>query len=260
MSQEENDILIAEEFEVLQSIYTDEIKFSSQTNITIILDVQQDHRIELWLPVGYPTQKSLNFDVSLHDVDEVWKAQLISLIEQILAENESEPVCYALIGAIRDFYSTLPKTRKVNQVGDSGDGDSIPGSQNLSSSITPSILQKASHLKVLSSPNKIIDRKSIFQGHVVKISSTEDIELAKMLIFNSNSKIPVATHNITAYRLNLKKTNFKGESVSMLQKDCDDDGETAAGKRLLHLLDLLEVQDCYVMVTRWYSHVCRIDF
>ena len=34
-------------------------------------------------------------------------------------------------------------------------------------------------------------------------------------------------------------------------KDCNDDGETAAGGRLLHLLEILEAKNLLVVVSRW---------
>lgn len=35
--------------------------------------------------------------------------------------------------------------------------------------------------------------------------------------------------------------------------DCDDDGETAAGGRLAHLLEILELENVLVVVSRWYG-------
>lgn len=40
-----------------------------------------------------------------------------------------------------------------------------------------------------------------------------------------------------------------------LPQDYDDDGEDAAGGRLLHLLQILDVKDTCVVVTRWYGGV-----
>ncbi|KAI8922689.1 hypothetical protein BC831DRAFT_514907 [Entophlyctis helioformis] len=36
---------------------------------------------------------------------------------------------------------------------------------------------------------------------------------------------------------------------------CDDDGETAAGGRLLHLLELSDCRNVFVVVSRWYGGV-----
>ena len=43
------------------------------------------------------------------------------------------------------------------------------------------------------------------------------------------------------------------ESNGIIRADCDDDGEDAAGGRLLHMLTLLDVRDVMVVVTRWYG-------
>lgn len=40
----------------------------------------------------------------------------------------------------------------------------------------------------------------------------------------------------------------------MLQ-DCDDDGEDAAGKRLLHLLQILDATNVLIVVSRWFGGV-----
>lgn len=46
-----------------------------------------------------------------------------------------------------------------------------------------------------------------------------------------NKKIAAATHNMYAYRL-------WNEGRNSFLQDCDDDGETHAGSRLLHLLQV----------------------
>ncbi|KAF7547331.1 hypothetical protein G7046_g9033 [Stylonectria norvegica] len=52
---------------------------------------------------------------------------------------------------------------------------------------------------------------------------------------------------MTAWRI-------RGPGATSFQ-DCDDDGETAAGGRLLHLMQLMEIWDAMVVVTRWYGGV-----
>ena len=43
--------------------------------------------------------------------------------------------------------------------------------------------------------------------------------------------------------------------VFLLAQDYDDDGEDAAGGRLLHLLQILDVKNTVVVVSRWYGGV-----
>ncbi|GAA5887274.1 hypothetical protein JCM3774_000618, partial [Rhodotorula dairenensis] len=92
----------------------------------------------------------------------------------------------------------------------------------------------------------IVDRQSVFVGHTARIESLEEVE-AVMDALLSNSKIARATHNISAYQF----TTASGTRHA----DNDDDGETAAGSRLAHLLTLLDVPNVMVVVTRWYGGV-----
>ncbi|KAI4896857.1 hypothetical protein NFI96_016909, partial [Prochilodus magdalenae] len=63
-----------------------------------------------------------------------------------------------------------------------------------------------------------------------------------------NKKIASATHNVYAYRIYC-------EDKSTFLQDCEDDGETAAGGRLLHLLQILDVRNVLVVVSRWYGGI-----
>lgn len=67
-----------------------------------------------------------------------------------------------------------------------------------------------------------------------------------MHLLATNKKVAGATHNITAWRIQNPET---GVTV----QDCDDDGESAAGGRLLHLMQLMDVWNVVVVVTRWYG-------
>eukprot|EP00468_Gymnochlora_sp_CCMP2014_P003076 CAMPEP_0167758252 /NCGR_PEP_ID=MMETSP0110_2-20121227/10367_1 /TAXON_ID=629695 /ORGANISM="Gymnochlora sp., Strain CCMP2014" /LENGTH=576 /DNA_ID=CAMNT_0007644511 /DNA_START=116 /DNA_END=1842 /DNA_ORIENTATION=+ len=90
------------------------------------------------------------------------------------------------------------------------------------------------------------DRKSTFQAHLVAVKSKSDVEAAMNLLLQ-NRKIARATHNISAFR-------FVGTTGGIV-KDYDDDGETAAGGRLLHLLDLGKAESVLVVVSRWYGGI-----
>ena len=91
------------------------------------------------------------------------------------------------------------------------------------------------------------DRKSVFQGHAATVMSLAEVK-AVMNKLKSSSKIARATHNMLAYRI-------EGEKSSSLLQDCDDDGEDAAGGRMLHLLQLLDVKNVVVVVSRWYGGI-----
>merc|ERR1712013_921449 len=91
------------------------------------------------------------------------------------------------------------------------------------------------------------DRKSVFQGHAATVMSLAEVKVV-MNKLKSSSKIARATHNMLAYRI-------EGEKSSSLLQDCDDDGEDAAGGRMLHLLQLLDAKNVVVVVSRWYGGI-----
>ena len=66
----------------------------------------------------------------------------------------------------------------------------------------------------------------------------------------SNTKIARATHRIYAYRTYVVK---KGQKLPLY--DHEDDGETGAGIKLQHLLQIMKIDNVMVVVTRWYGGV-----
>ncbi|CCL98254.1 uncharacterized protein FIBRA_00248 [Fibroporia radiculosa] len=97
---------------------------------------------------------------------------------------------------------------------------------------------------VVSDP--IVDRKSVFIGRACRISDPAQVPtiLAHLM---SDRKIARAAHPIiNAWRCRLGNT---------LHQDNDDDGETAAGGRLAHLLQILEVENVLVVVTRYFGGI-----
>ena len=91
----------------------------------------------------------------------------------------------------------------------------------------------------------VIELKSVFVARCVAVSSPDQATHYLQHLLDSDKKVRSATHNITAWRM-------KGEKDITFQ-DCDDDGETAAGGRLLHLMQLMDLWNVMVIVTRWYG-------
>ena len=91
----------------------------------------------------------------------------------------------------------------------------------------------------------VVELKSIFIARSAPVSSPDQATQYLQHLLDSDKKVRSATHNITAWRI-------KGEN-GVTYQDCDDDGETAAGGRVLHLMQLMDVWNLMVVVTRWYG-------
>ncbi|KIW92646.1 uncharacterized protein Z519_06493 [Cladophialophora bantiana CBS 173.52] len=94
--------------------------------------------------------------------------------------------------------------------------------------------------------------KSTFVARACPVRSLDEAQSSISHLLSSNKKVASATHNISAWRI--QSANSQTGAVITIQ-DSDDDGETAAGGRLLHLMQLMDVWNCMVVVTRWYGGV-----
>ncbi|KAJ6463895.1 ribosomal protein S5 domain 2-type protein [Mycena sanguinolenta] len=92
----------------------------------------------------------------------------------------------------------------------------------------------------------IHDRKSAFVGRACAISDPSEVPIILAHLV-SDRRISRAAHPvINAWRCRVG---------SVLHQDNDDDGETAAGGRLAHLLHILEVNNVLVVVTRYFGGI-----
>jgi len=92
----------------------------------------------------------------------------------------------------------------------------------------------------------ITDRKSTFVGRACQISHPSQVPLILSHLM-SDKRISRAAHPIIhAYRCQVG---------TLVHQDNDDDGETAAGGRLAHLLQILEVNNVLVVVSRYFGGI-----
>ncbi|KAJ3017399.1 hypothetical protein NUW54_g594 [Trametes sanguinea] len=92
----------------------------------------------------------------------------------------------------------------------------------------------------------IVDRKSAFVGRACHITDPSQVPLILNHLM-SDRRIARAAHPIiNAWRCRVG---------NVLHQDNDDDGETAAGGRLAHLLQILEVENVLVVVTRYFGGI-----
>ncbi|OCF37559.1 impact family protein [Kwoniella heveanensis BCC8398] len=116
---------------------------------------------------------------------------------------------------------------------------------------SPTSQLDVSHLKIVSS-EPIVDRKSTFVGHAVKVTDEREVPLVIHELL-SDRKIAKAAHPaIFAYRI---AKDVGGAAGKVYNTDYDDDGETAAGARLKHLIEILELENVLVVVTRWFGGI-----
>lgn len=83
-------------------------------------------------------------------------------------------------------------------------------------------------------------------AHCAKVESMDHVNwVLSELLFN-DKKVAKASHNMIAYR-------FYDKERECLVSDNDDDGEKGSGAKLAALLEMSNVMDCIVVVSRWYG-------
>ncbi|KAH8434528.1 IMPACT family protein [Aspergillus melleus] len=159
-----------------------------------------------------------------------------------------------------------------NNQNSTNDGDKGNGSVTESDETTPGLrpediatLSLRDSFGIDSPPDWILsdvvtEKKSVFVGRVARVSTLEQAQAYLDYLLATEKKVAAATHNISAWRIRQQKAvaggaGGKSDSTEMIVQDCDDDGETAAGGRLLHLMQLMDVWDVVVVVTRWYGGI-----
>ncbi|KAJ6588336.1 imprinted and ancient [Mycena capillaripes] len=92
----------------------------------------------------------------------------------------------------------------------------------------------------------ITDRKSAFVGRACAISDPSEVPIILAHLM-SDRRIARAAHPII--------NAWRCQVGTLLHQDNDDDGETAAGGRIAHLLHILEVDNVLVVVTRYFGGI-----
>lgn len=93
----------------------------------------------------------------------------------------------------------------------------------------------------------LTENKSTFVARCARVRTPQQAAAFVRHLVATDRRVRDATHNMTAWRIR----GAAGTGASY--QDCDDDGETAAGGRLLRLMQLMDLWDVMVVVTRWYG-------
>ena len=244
----------------IRSIYDDSTftrsSAAADTNICILrLPSRPAVGVHLAFPSNYPDAppSAIATEAIEHDVSTKGESKkLLELIRDVLASacRPGEPCVFDLIQEAESTLQTWKEAQSKDDEPRSGlgavaDADVTDGPAPLLAplSVQPSPPWIASDVT--------IEKKSVFVARVAHVTSAAQAKSFLAHLLATDRKVAKATHNITAWRIRVGG----GAAGAIVQQDCDDDGETAAGGRVLHLLQIVDVWDLMVVVTRWYGGV-----
>ncbi|XP_041102059.1 protein IMPACT isoform X2 [Polyodon spathula] len=268
--EEENLHKQIDEIEALSSIYGDEWCVIDEASRIFCIQISDDLDQPKWtlclqviLPSEYPTSAPPIYQLNAPWLRGPERMELSNRLEESYVQNIGESILYLWVETIREFLvekshsadSESPVLKKTTEeVVEDLEDDFSPGFQ------LPKCQDQIQALALLASegledeelpPIKhgepITDRRSTFQPHLAPVVTPKQVKMVLDKLY-ANRKIASATHNIHAYRI------YCEDKQTFLQ-DCEDDGETAAGGRLLHLLQILDVRNVMVVVSRWYGGI-----
>jgi len=246
-SSEDNLLRQQEEIEALNSIYEENVVLDSESSLTIsvVCTAGQIAQLSVSLPPDYPSSAPPTYSLFAPFLSTVEKQKLSLEFDQLYLDNLGESVIFLWVECLRDFLQSRTSL-ETSSTADADENDAIISEEiQLIEALKESKIAK--EVPDIITGDTIEDRKSVFQGHTAVVKSLDEVKLVINKLYE-NKKIAQAAHNIYAYRI------FHKEKNTWLS-DCEDDGEDAAGGRLLHLLEILDVVDRLVVVTRWYGGI-----
>ncbi|KAI1891374.1 hypothetical protein AGOR_G00143160 [Albula goreensis] len=263
-----------DEIEALSSIYGDEWCVIDEASRIFCIKISNDTELPKWkiclqiiLPPDYPSEAP-----PIYQLNATWlrgreRIDLSNSLEEIYVQNAGESILYLWVERIREFLveksqladsdKESPEEEKrteeveADDVGCATAESDFLDLQALRLTVDPAHLLNErpgdEELPPIKHGEPITDRRSTFQPHLAPVVTSRQVKMVLDKLYE-NKKIASATHNIYAYRI------YCEDKQTFLQ-DCEDDGETAAGGRLLHLLQILDVRNVMVVVSRWYGGI-----
>ncbi|TKS75049.1 Protein IMPACT-B [Collichthys lucidus] len=257
-----------EEVEALSSIYGDEWCVIDEASRIFCIKISNDSEeskltacLQIILPLDYPSASPPIYQINAAWLRGSERARLANSLEDLYVDHAGESILYMWVEKIREFLVEKSQSSepvdlpgKVNMTTEEEEDDE---DENIPDFSTFRLSAENAHLFMehgndeeippIKHGNTITDRRSTFQPHLAPVVAPRQVKMVLEKLYE-NKKIASATHNIYAYRIYCEDKN------SFLQ-DCEDDGETAAGGRLLHLLQILDVRNVMVVVSRWYGGI-----
>lgn len=287
----ENRVAQAEEMEALQSIYGNDCTVSQEEHYcqANVFPSEKDSMFDLalyltaYFPELYPSSSPPIVELEAPWLQESTRQRINIELGKLFEENIGDVVVFQWIEWLKDLVWLWDEARywmeekrkldgSISKIGKETESDviakpnedlipEVSECMHLSGSNSPQTWscessRMESNDKSLEELDRILgivhgapftEKKSTFQAHLSPVTDVDQINTLMEALLQ-NRKIAAATHNIMAYRIMIP------EKGTILQ-DYDDDGESAAGSRLLHLLQIVDAINVVVVVSRWFGGI-----
>ena len=230
---------VDEEILTLRAIYGDENVGVRNVDGDTIVEVQLScgtvpATVRTYLPRGYPAEMPA---LEIDGLSRAQRTDALRAASAVLDVRSGDAVIFDLCEAVRSAIETTGRDSAENV----GPTQLLPVVPPMPAAPLPASL-------FLAHGEPAEARKSIFLGWAARVRSESDVAAALSHI-RASPRVARATHPaIFAY-------TFTDAASGRRHTDCDDDGESAAGRNLSQLLANMGANDCLVVVTRWFGGV-----
>ncbi|CZS99631.1 hypothetical protein WAI453_002412 [Rhynchosporium graminicola] len=235
---------LQDEVAAINSIYGDgSLVATSEYEVFVLQLPQHDTSLRLSFPPGYPAAPPavLGVESSGGNTRRGDAAHIVDTFRDVLARlYQPGEVC--LFDVVEEVNNILPKSATLQNPEDEAQSRPLEAREHPS---PPEGQNSPDEDAPWTTSEVVVEMKSVFVARCAPVSSPEQAKAYLQQLLDGDKKVRSATHNITAWRI-------KGDQ-NVTYQDCDDDGETAAGGRVLHLMQLMDLWDVMVVVTRWYG-------
>ncbi|KAK8065594.1 Protein IMPACT-like protein [Apiospora hydei] len=238
---------LKDEVEAINSIYGDGclVQSSEDSNVYILTPPEESASLRIEFPPAYPQEPPVV--IGTNSTGDHGKrgdaARELEMFREVVG-SVYEPGMVCLFDAIEELKRRLEEFAELEHLQQEEEAAAATPEVVDEPSLPPAQDPMAIAMSIEEPPGlfRILSWSST---RCANVSSTAEAEGFLQHLLATDKKVRIATHNITAWRI-------KGPNNTSFQ-DCNDDGETAAGGRLLHLMQLMDIWDCMVIVTRWYG-------
>ncbi|CCE63018.1 hypothetical protein TPHA_0D03850 [Tetrapisispora phaffii CBS 4417] len=221
---------LVQEIETIEAIYPDLLmeKLSDCTIIRIKIPQHEYVTVQISFPKEYPSEQPPNvLEVNINKNSLSYDPKyILHLFQEVMNSVYHKEVC------VFDFLTELDGVLYIEEDGD--DNDYVEDTK---------MLVPLDPFEGWVSSEPITDRKSTFMGFATRVNSEEEA-FAKLEQLKMDPKIRKGNHIMSAWRVKQGDISFQ---------DSDDDGETAAGSRMLHLVTIMGIWNIMVVVVRWFG-------
>ncbi|KAL3860483.1 hypothetical protein ACJMK2_010605 [Sinanodonta woodiana] len=216
------------------------------------------------MPEEYPSHSPPQYQLNAPWLKGAERKNVEGALADIFCENIGESIIYLWVERIREFLRDKTdehphdpaksiSERVITQTAEVEEDDDLDVSslEPMGTSVHSANSDEEWECPSITSSEPITEKRSTFQAHLAPVFHKKQVDMVIEKLYE-NKKIANATHNIVAYRIYQAGPDSKSP---ILIHGCDDDGETHAGSRMLHLLQILDVRNVMVVVSRWFGGI-----